>query len=270
MTEKQVTVKNLQVNYKIIGQGPPLRAGKPMLILHGRGSSSGRWERTAELLLQASAAAFEEGHMQVIIPDLPGFGATPGPAAAWNMDNYVDWLHEFVEKAPELHGDFYLVGHSFGGALAAKFAIKYNQNVKMLFLVSAACIRKNTWIKKLLYRVSKIVKVFSFVPGYSLARKAFYKFILKKSDYLHITGVMQETYLRLISEDLSWRLPSLKVKTIIIWGDKDDLTPIAEAHIVHEKIPNSQLIILPGGPHGLQIKMPELLVEKIISQLNGA
>lgn len=254
MIEKKVIVKNIEVTYKVFGENLSATQIKPMLILHGWGSSSVKWEKVAELL---------QGKIKIIVPDLPGFGQTPQSDSAWNLDMFVDWLAEFVQKVPELGGSFYLLGHSFGGALAAKFAIKYNQRVEKLFLISAACIRKNTFIKKILYRFSKMVKIFSFVPGYALFKKVFYKFVLRKSDYPYVFGVMQETYLRVISDDLSWHLPSLKVATIIIWGDKDDLTPIEQAHIINKRIPRSQLIILPGGVHGLQIKTPELLAEKI-------
>src|SRR5579863_6467855 len=119
MEEKKVLVKDIEVNYKVVG------GGKPMLILHGWGSSSNKWEKVAELLAQKN--------IQTIIPDLPGFGLTPEPKTAWTMNNYVDWISELTNAVPELNNTFYLLGHSFGGALSAKFAIKYNQRVEKLF-----------------------------------------------------------------------------------------------------------------------------------------
>lgn len=257
MIEKKVFIKDIEVSYKLFGDNSLVQSSKSLLVLHGWGSNSGRWQQVAELLAQKG--------IQVIIPDLPGFGLTHEPTTAWNLDNYVDFLNEFSEKVPELGREFYLMGHSFGGSIAVKFTVKHNQKIKKLFLVSAACVRKVKLSKKIFYRLSKIVKVFSFVPGYTLARKAFYKFILRKSDYPHVKeGIMKETYIKVVSEDLSWRLPFIKVPTIIMWGDKDTSTPLADAEIINQKIRNSKLIIVPNAKHSLQLEVPEVLAQKII------
>mgnify|MGYP001595729449 FL=1 len=202
----------------------------------------------------------------VIIPDLPGFGQSQKPAVSWSIDNYVEWINELSEKITELNKDFYLLGHSFGGAVAIKFTIKYNQKVKKLFLVSAACIRKQTLIKKILRHVSKFIKLFSFLPYYQQTRKAFYKFIIKKSDYPYIEGIMKETYLQVIADDLTHYLSFLRVFTVIIWGEKDNLTPVENAYYINKKITNSKLIIIQSAGHNLN-KIPEVLTEKIIENL---
>src|SRR3989344_1093017 len=253
MIEEQILVKDLTVNYKIIGQG------RPMLILHGWGSKSDRWQAVAELLAQKN--------FQCIIPDLPGFGQSQEPNMVWNLNNYVEWVLEFSQKIPQLNKSFYLLGHSFGGALGSKFSIKYNQKVERLFLVGAACIRKKTIKKQVLGRVSKFVKLFSFLPMYPLAKKAFYKFVVGGNDYLRARGIMKETFLKVISDDLSQLLASVKVPTVIIWGDKDDTTLVEDAYFINKKIPGSKLIIIPGGDHDLEIKVPEVLSEKILEHI---
>ena len=253
MEEKQVIVKNLTVNCKIIG------SGKPILFLHGWGSNSDRWVKIAELLA--------EKNLMIIIPDLPGFGKSQIPESPWSLDNYVEWLLEFSNTVPELSKDFYLLGHSFGGALAAKFSIKYSQRVTRLFLVAAACVRKRTTLKKWLYNISKTVKIFSFFPYYDMVRKAFYRFVLRKSDYPYVSGIMKETYLKVISDDLSQKLNFIKVPVVIVWGDKDESTPIDQAYFINKKIPHSSLVVIPGAGHAVQLQFPELLAEKIIDNI---
>jgi len=246
-------IKNLEVNYKTFGQG------RPMLILHGWPSSSEKWIKVGELLA--------EHGINVIIPDLPGFGKSQEPDQAWNTDNYIEWVREFTDTIEELKKEFYLLGHSFGGSLAAKFAVKYNQRIIKLFLVSAACVRESTLSKRFYYKVSKLVKVFSFVPYYALARKAFYKFIIRKSDYPYMKGIMKDTYINVVSEDLSHRLLFIKVPTVIIWGSKDDSTPIADAEFIQSKIKNSKLVAIPDKKHSLQIEAPEILSLKILENI---
>jgi len=252
MIEKEVIVKNLKVNYKMFG------LGKPLLILHGWPSSSDRWQKVAEILASKYL---------IIIPDLPGFGKSEIPKTAWSLNDYVEWLLEFSEKVPELNKIFYLLGHSFGGALASKFAIKYNQRIEKLFLVSAACVRTNTGIKKVFYRISKIIKIFSFLPFYTQFRKVIYKFIIKRSDYLNQEGVMKETYLKVILDDLSYKMGFIRVPTVIIWGNKDILTPIDQANLIHSKIPHSKLVIIPEADHSLNIKMSEVLAKKVLDNI---
>jgi len=253
MEEKQVFIKNQTVNYKVFGQG------EPFLILHGWGSKSDRWQQVAEKLA--------EHKLKILVPDLPGFGKSQAPGEPWTLNSYVEWIREFSLAVPELKKEFYVLGHSFGGNLAAKFCIKYNQQVKKLYLVSSSCLRTVSTKKKLLAKFSKIAKVFSFVPYYPQLRKGFYKYIIRRSDYPYVEGVMKETYLNVIAEDLSLKLSFVRVPTVIIWGDKDALTPVTDAKRIHEKIRNSKLIVLPGFEHSLQIQAPDLLTEKIVENL---
>ena len=252
MIEREITVKNLKIHYKVFGEG------KPFLILHGWRSGSNRWQKVAEVLAEK---------YMVIVPDLPGFGKSQEPESAWSTDNFVEFIHDFKNTVPDLRDSFYLAGHSFGGTLAAKFSIKYTQRVKKLFLISASCIRLKTPSKKLSYNISRIVKIFYFFPFYESFRKFSYKYIIRRSDYLHVSGIMKDIYLKVISDDLSYKLPFLKVPTVILWGPKDDLTPIEHANIIRGKIRDSKLVIIKEADHYLHIKIPEILAEKIIENI---
>jgi len=247
----EIVINGIKTNYQIFGEG------KPFLFLHGWGSYSDRWAEIAKIIS-------EKGY-KVIIPDLPGFGKSDALSIPWNTNKYIDWVERFVK---ELNlGEFYLLGHSFGGALASKLAVKHAQEVKKLFLVSAACVRKKTAKKSFSAKLSKLIKVFSFLPYYSFFRKAVYKFVIRKSDYIYVEGIMKETYLNIVQEDLSFHLPFIKVPTIIIWGDKDDATPIENGHLINEKIKNSKLIIIPGAGHDLNRKQPEIVAAKVLENI---
>jgi pimeloyl-ACP methyl ester carboxylesterase len=258
-------INGFKTNYQIFGDkiardsreaGSPY-LGKPFLILHGWGSNLERWIPVAQ---EISKKGFK-----VIVPDLPGFGKSDALAVPWNTNNYINWMEQFVK---ELNlGDFYLLGHSFGGALASKIAVKHAQDVKKLFLVSAACVRKRTAKKSWFKRISKIIKIFHFLPYYSFFRKAIYKFVIRKSDYVYVEGIMKETYLNVVSEDLSFHLPFIKVPTVIIWGEKDEFTPIEDAHLINKQIKNSKLVIIPGAGHDLNRKQPEILAGDVLNNI---
>ncbi len=244
MIEQKVFIKNLEIYYKVVGEGE-----KTLLILHGWGSKKANWLDTAELISKKG--------IKVIVPDLPGFGNSNKPPYVWDFDEYCSFVKEFADN---LRIDrFCLLGHSFGGALAVKFTLKYPEKVKKLFLVAAACIRKKTLKKRILFVVSKVFKVFSFFP---IIKKAFYKFIVK-SDYLSTKGFMRKTYLNIIEEDLTPSLERITVPTILIWGEKDNITPLDQAELIKSKIKKSKLIIIPGGTHDLERTMSKELAKSV-------
>ncbi len=227
------------------------------MILHGWGSNSLRWQSAGELISQYG--------YRVIIPDLPGFGESESLSEPWDTDNYADFAEKFISYF-DLK-DFYLLGHSFGGAIAVKISIKHAQDIKKLFLVSAALIRKKTAKKNFFSKAAKVAKLFRFLPHYGLIRKAVYKFIIRKSDYAYVEGVMKKTYLNIISEDLSLRLPFIKTPVLIIWGNKDEATPVEQCYFIHEQIKNSKLELVMDAGHDLNVKKPELLVEAILQNI---
>ncbi len=237
-----MTIKGLKINYKTLGEG------KPLLILHGWGSSSEKWQKIGELLVQKG--------VKVIIPDLPGFGKSEEPQKAWNLDQYCDFVEEFIKI---LNLDkFYLLGHSFGGSLAVKFSLQHPEKVAKLFLVSAACIRKKSLKNKLFKFISRFFKIKPL-----FLRKFFYR----KSDYLSVKGVMKEIYLKVIEEDLSDVLEKVKVPAIIIWGAKDKITPIKQAKLIKTKIRNSELKIIPNIGHSPHLEAPEKLGDRVSQEL---
>ncbi len=242
--EKSATIGGLNINYKIAGQGPAI------LILHGWGSDSGKWKEVGELL--------EKRGYQAIIPDLPGFGRSSEPRRVWNLGDYCRFVEEFIgyfnlEK-------FSLLGHSFGGALAVKCSLKFPERIDRLFLVGAACFREKTARKKIFYIIAKILKIISFLPGYQYMRKGFYRFIVGRSDYPYLAGIMRDVYLEIIKEDVSPLLPLVRLPTIIIWGELDRFTPLKYAYLIKEKIKNSELIVFNGIGHSPQLEEPEKLV----------
>jgi len=251
MTGKGIKMDNLFVDFL---EFKPENERGLFLILHGWGSRAEKWRAVGELLTK-------KGY-RVIIPDLPGFGKSDEPATPWNLDSYCDFIEEFV-KALALT-NFFLLGHSFGGALAVKCSLKFSGKIDKLFLVGAACFRSKDIRKRLFYIIAKVLKIFSFFPGYQFFRKGFYKFIIRQSDYPYTDGVMKDIYLKIIKEDLSDTLSLVKVPTMIIWGEKDDVVPLKNAYLINRKIKNSQLVIIPKGDHYLEQKLPEKLSEIIL------
>ena len=85
---------------------------RKLLILHGWDSNSGKWQKVKEILKKSG--------IEVLVPDLPGFGKNPPPQKAWGIENYKEWVMKFTEEKGWQR--FNLLGHSFGGGIAIKMA----------------------------------------------------------------------------------------------------------------------------------------------------
>lgn len=243
--EQTLIIGGLKVHCKVAGQGVPI------LILHGWGGSSDSWKAVQVGLAQ-------HGY-RVIVPDLPGFGKTPAPLSAWGLQRYLSFVYEFVEKLSL--SSFFLVGHSFGGRIAVKFAAQYPNLLKGLVLVDSAGIPSKPSLKtKLVKRFVKIGKIALSPRIFSWMReraKILLYVVLRNSDYAKAKGIMKETMKEILKEDISPDLPSIKTPTLILWGEKDQVTPVGNAYVFQKNILHAQLKVFPRVGHSPHLKIPE-------------
>ena len=235
---------------------------KTLIVLHGWQSSKEKWQKVKDLL--------EKEGIEAIVPDIPGFKPETELTRVWTLDDYVEWFNNFSQERT----GFFLLGHSFGGRIAIKFASQYPCRLQGLLLVSAAGIKKQqNFFGKIVTKGAELVKKFKieempFSKGlWRLFRKFFYRYILRKTDYFNTSGFLKETIKNILDEDLVHLFPKIMVPTNIIWGEKDKITPIADAHFMKEQIKFSELEVMPGIGHTPQLEKPELLAEKIIKFL---
>ena len=250
---------------------------KQLLILHGWGSNSLRWQKVKELL--------EEKGIEVLVLDLPGFGIEPSPKEVWGINEYVNWISQKVKdynppttlppegQAPKGWQKFNLLGHSFGGGLAVKMAAENPNLIGKLILCAPAIIRrkKGVFKTKLFYWVAFLGKKIFSLPGLqkfqAKSRWLIYK-LARTRDYYFAQGIMKEIMKKILKElNLPPLLEKIEIPTLIIWGKKDNVLPIKDAYLIKEKIKNSKLKIIPKARHSLHREAPEELAEAIIQFL---
>lgn len=257
MEEREINIKGLKASYKVAGEG------QPVLILHGWGGSSDSWLEIQKIL--------SGKEYKVIVPDLPGFGKTDLPEEAWGVDEYDDFVLKLTEK---LNLDnFFLLGHSFGGQIAVKFAVKHREKIKKLILCDSAAIRIKPGVKvRIIFWLARMGNaVFGRKHLQRLkdnARNLFYLF-LRNRDYVKAKGTMRETIKKVLSEDLSLELPRIKVKTLIVWGAVDKMVPLKCAYMFKERIVGSELEILPKIGHSPHLEDPLSLSNIILKFLKN-
>lgn len=231
--------------------GNPTAKNK-LVILHGwNQNGSFSWEKFMNL--------FDE-NTYILAPDLPGFGKSDPPKQVWSANEYALFLKKFIEKNGA--ENFRLIGHSFGGAICAVFTSFEAKKIKEMFLCAPAIVRKNPSKKqRILKKTSEKMNFLKKIPGF---RKILYK-ILGSTDYEKTTGIMQEIFKKVVATDLQKILPKIKVKTTIVWGDKDKYTPLYQAEIIKNGIKNSKLIIFENTNHGIHLHTPEKL-QKLVTK----
>lgn len=254
--ENRVKIDDLCINYKIIGDG-----NIPIILLHGWGISSDKYLETAKQLI------IQNSEFTIYMPDLPGFGKSDNPPEVWGVENYV----EIVKKLSDILKleKFILIGHSFGGRIAIKFAAKYPEKLKALVLTGAAGIKHSLTLKqKIFFVLAKAGKaIFSLSLINRLeksAQKLLYK-IAQENDYYETQGAMRKTFKKITDEDLTGYLEKIKTLTLLVWGANDRSTPLADGRLMNLKIVNSKLKIIDDANHRVPYQYPEKFA-KIVSE----
>lgn len=241
MLQKNIIINGLNICFY---QSDKLDRENSLVFLHGWGADALSFKPVLE-----KCGSF-------LAVDLPGFGKSEAPKGAWAISGYADFLDRFLNKL-EMKNPV-LAGHSFGGSIIIKYASRYH-NLKRIILISSAGIRKNSLRKMVLKVIAKIFKLPFLLPGLrglkNKAKKKFYYYI-NATDYI-VSGKMQKTFLEVINKDLSEEMKKIKAPTIIIWGDEDLETPLADAKIMKKLISGSKLFVINSAGHFPFIDQPE-------------
>jgi pimeloyl-ACP methyl ester carboxylesterase len=189
--------------------------------------------------------------------DFPGFGMSPEPPRAWNIDDYTNMMEAFIRvNCPD---DLDLLVHSFGNRVALKLlnrdSVK-NRISKVLVTGGAGMKPRRSlkfYFKKYLAKTLKAP--FLILPG-SLSEKglntlrntALWK-SLGSSDYRELSGVMRETFVKSVSEHQDHTLATITHDILLLWGRNDESTPVYQAERLEKGLKNSALVIIEDAAH---------------------
>ena len=71
------------------------------------------------------------------------------------------------------------------------------------------------------------------------------------------SGPMRETLVKVLAEDSEPLLPKISCRTLLIWGEKDTITPIADGQLMQLLIANATLEIIPNADHDPHLEAPQ-------------
>jgi len=243
----------LTISYKKIG------AGKPLLVLHGWGSSGQVMMPLARQLSKLRSC---------YILDLPGFGDSPAPDRPWNVDDYADLIQQFIEDRNLDKVD--LLVHSFGGRIALKLCAREvgKQIIDKVLITGGAGMKPRRslsyYFKK--YTAKTLKAPFLILPS-SLRERALnwlrqtpvWK-SLGSSDYSKLSGVMRETFVRTVTEYLEPCLPKIPHEVLLLWGRNDQIAPLYQAERMERGIKNAALVVIDHAGHYAFLDRPSRFV----------
>lgn len=217
------------------GQGPHL------LLLHGWGASSQSFAGLAATL----AAGY-----RVTAVDLPGFGFSQPPPAAWGSAEYRQHAAALLDALGIARAA--VLGHSFGGRVALRLAAELPERVARLVLVAAAGLRSpRTAAGRLRVAATTLLRRLSDLPGLRRPGSRWlerWRQRVGSRDYRE-AGAMRPTLVRVVNEDLAPLLPRVTAPTLILWGDQDREVGQAAMQTMQAQIPGARLVVFPGAGH---------------------
>lgn len=231
-----IDIDGLKVAYEVSGSG-----AQAVVVMHGWGC------RARTMALPAEAAA--TSGTTVYNLDLPGFGDSPEPESVWGVDDYARLVEEFCRRLKIVRP--ILIGHSFGGRLAIIIASR--TPVAKVILIDAAGIKPRRsaryYIKVYSFKFAK--KVVPLLVGKNKGDEIIDRWRGKagSSDYASASPKMRAIMSRVVNEDLSHLLSSIKAPTLLIWGERDTATPLRDAKTMERLIPDAGLVSYPEAGH---------------------
>lgn len=238
-------IKKQIVYYQKVGKG------KDLILLHGWKQDVSTWWPLVDLL---------KDNFTLWLLDLPGFGKSGNPKKIWGMEEYTNFVAQFIKdnklKKPAI------LGHSFGGSVAIKLASNYPELISKIILDASSGIRpKPTLTNRLSKSIAKIIKVLpNIFNSKQLLRTWFYKTI--QSDYLE-AGDLKETFKKILSQDLTNDAKKIPHETLIIWGENDKTVPLKRGLTLYQLIKNSRIEVMEETGHSPHLKNPILFTNYV-------
>ena len=255
---QSVSVYGQQIRFLEAGTGPDL------VLVHGLGSSATMdWGKVIPELSR---------HYHVIAMDQLGFGASEKPLIAYGIQTWVDMLDGFLKARHITH--FMLAGESLGGWIAGLYTIEAAQNSSMAMPVRLI-LSDAAGHKSLVEHGLPLFGPVSFSGIRTGLRWLFYNKALITDELVQATfqtrlaegaQYTQESFARNANVPDTFLDDSMKaihIPTLVIWGQNDQVIPLADGHDFAAKIPGAHLTVIPQSGHAPSIERPEAFLKAV-------
>ncbi|OKH24644.1 alpha/beta fold hydrolase [Chroogloeocystis siderophila] len=277
-----------QTRYTYIRAKKSLPETKPLVLLHGFGTSIGHWRQNLDVL--------SESHT-VYALDMLGFGASEKAAVSYDVSLWVEQVYEFWQTF--IRHPVILVGNSIGSLVSLAAAAKYPEMVQGVVMLSLpdpsleeevvpAAVRPVVQAIKSLVASPPVLKTaFRLVNRPSVIRRwasiAYANPAAVTDELVDILlgpaqdrGSAQAFYatIKAISSangiSVKNLLPAVNVPMLLIWGQQDRMVPpkLAQKFLTYN--PNMQLLQLENAGHCPHDECPEAVNQAILNWINAS
>lgn len=262
-----VEALGVRTGYYMMGR----RNGRPILMLHGMSTSGDSFREALHALAD---------DQWLIAPDIPGFGYSDD-TFPYTVPHLVEWLAAFREalQLPPLT----LVGHSFGGALAAAFALAYPQDVTQLLLVAPSLLSSemySSFMKKVGFQLRLIDLGMAFsqsplwvrrqikAPFYDPSAQHESVWQRRLLDY-KMSRASVDVIRAMAFYSLRERLPQLAQPVHMLWGKEDTVVPPAGAETLLDLLPRASVEFVPACGHALILEQATVFHTAVRQVMNN-
>jgi pimeloyl-ACP methyl ester carboxylesterase len=225
-----------------------------VVLVHGLGGRCEDWRNLAPYLVRAG--------FRVYMPDLPGHGRSAQPGDfSYSIPDQAAIVVGFMDAMGLKQVD--LGGWSMGGWIVQRIAAEHSDRVVRLMLFDSAGIHEvPAWDTRLFTPASEVeldqldallMPHPPRVPGFIMA------------DILRVSRQHAWIIHRALDSMLTGRdatdslLPQLKMPVLIVWGGKDQITPVSQGEKIHDLVPRSQLEVIPACGHLAPVQCADLI-----------
>jgi pimeloyl-ACP methyl ester carboxylesterase len=266
---KKAPLQHVKLHADISGKG------KPLLMLHGFGSSSYSFHHIVEPLSKK---------YRVYNFDLKGFGNSPKPKDyRYSVYDQAVLVSNFIKE----HNltDITLIGHSYGGGVALSLALMDQKNIKKMVLIDPAAYKQYipSLIRKVQIPIFGPLAFYILPSSYEVKESYYYAFYdkkkIEKSIIKEITNNLNKenaktAYLYAIDDlipedigDTSKRYKYIKIPTLILWGDKDVVIKKNKGYRLKKDLQNSKLKIIKNCGHIPHEEKPKIVLKHLLNFL---
>ncbi len=239
---KQIRVGNLDIHYFTGGKGEPL------VVVHGgTGGGAKEWLENMTELCQ---------HFTIYAPDLPGFGLSQPISGDHGVNEFVEFLDDFTSCVGL--ESFYLAGHSIGGGIVLRYAVKSWHKVKKLVIINGMGVGKEIALWVRLMSLSALcrsvgVAAATFMRSVAKAVTAVYA-PFRFMNPLPIAMVLLGASMTIFRQEAAVLVPqlaALMIPTLLVWGAKDNIVPVSNAYAAAKLVPGCQVHVFEDGGHSV-------------------